>query len=67
MSLKSITGYREFESDSLHDGAESYNVSTLVAGSAEQDQFSLYDSVWATDATPEKDYCAGLRAKFGKK
>ena len=40
MSLKSITGYREFESDGLHDGAESYNTSTLVLDKAEQDQFS---------------------------
>lgn len=40
LSLKSITGYRDFESESLHDGAESYNVSTLVATEADQDQFS---------------------------
>ena len=40
MSLKSITGYREFESELLHDGAESYNVSTFISRSAEQDQFS---------------------------
>jgi iron complex outermembrane receptor protein len=40
LTLKSITGYREFESESLHDGAESYNVSTLVATDADQDQFS---------------------------
>ena len=40
MTLKSITGYREFESELLHDGAESYNVSTFISRSAEQDQFS---------------------------
>lgn len=40
LTLKSITGYRDFESESLHDGAESYNVSTLVATDADQDQIS---------------------------
>lgn len=40
LTLKSITGYREFESEALHDGVESYNVSTLVASEAEQSQFS---------------------------
>lgn len=25
-----------------------------------------FDSVWATEATPDKDYCAGLREKFKK-
>jgi uncharacterized iron-regulated protein len=25
-----------------------------------------FDSVWATEAVPDKDYCAGLRAQFGK-
>ena len=25
-----------------------------------------FDSVWATEATPDKDYCAGLREQFGK-
>jgi iron complex outermembrane receptor protein len=40
LSLKSITGYREFESDGLHDGTESYNTSTLVLDKADQDQFS---------------------------
>ncbi|MBL4740327.1 MAG: ChaN family lipoprotein [Sneathiella sp.] len=39
----------------------------VTALNSEQDQFSLYDTIWTTDATPEKDYCAGLRAKFGKK
>jgi uncharacterized iron-regulated protein len=25
-----------------------------------------FDSVWGTEATPDKDYCAGLREQFGK-
>ena len=25
-----------------------------------------FDSIWGTDATPDKDYCAGLREQFGK-
>ena len=25
-----------------------------------------FDSVWATEATPDKDYCAGLREQFGR-
>ena len=25
-----------------------------------------FDSVWATEAVPDKDYCAGLREQFGK-
>lgn len=25
-----------------------------------------FDSVWATEASPDKDYCAGLREQFGK-
>lgn len=40
LTLKSITGYREFDSESLHDGTESYNVSTLVGTEADQDQVS---------------------------
>ncbi|NRB41619.1 MAG: TonB-dependent receptor [Pseudomonadales bacterium] len=40
VSIKSISGYRTFDSDSLHDGTESYNVSTLVANIADQNQFS---------------------------
>lgn len=40
LSLKSITGYREFSGDALQDGAESFNVSTLVTNAVEQDQFS---------------------------
>jgi len=38
-----------------------------TALNSEQDQFSLYDTIWTTEATPEKDYCEGLRKKFGKK
>ncbi|MEH6402002.1 MAG: ChaN family lipoprotein [Sneathiella sp.] len=37
-----------------------------TALNSEQDQFSLYNTIWTTEATPEKDYCAGLRKKFGK-
>jgi uncharacterized iron-regulated protein len=25
-----------------------------------------FDSIWGTEATPDKDYCAGLREQFGK-
>jgi uncharacterized iron-regulated protein len=25
-----------------------------------------FDSVWGTEALPDKDYCAGLREQFGK-
>ena len=25
-----------------------------------------FDSVWATEAAPDKDHCAGLREQFGK-
>lgn len=28
--------------------------------------FNQFDSVWTTISNPEKDYCAGLRKKFGK-
>jgi iron complex outermembrane receptor protein len=40
MMLKSISGYRDFKSATLHDGAESYNVSTLVASEDDQEQYS---------------------------
>lgn len=31
-----------------------------------EDPFPLYDTLWLTSSTPEKDYCADLRKKFGK-
>lgn len=50
------------------------NQKILVVGIVEEtslasseDLFSLYNAIWTTAAIPEKDYCAGLREKFGKK
>ncbi len=60
MVLKSITGYREFESNSLHDGAESYNVSTLVAKDADQDQISQEFLLSGSNSDASIQYHVGL-------
>ncbi|MBA6411828.1 TonB-dependent receptor [Parahaliea sp. F7430] len=60
MSLKSITGYREFSGDSLQDGAESFNVSTLVTNAVEQDQFSQEFLLSGENADGSIKYHTGL-------
>jgi iron complex outermembrane recepter protein len=40
VSLKSITAYRDLHAQLLHDGAESYDLSNLIADTTRQHQFS---------------------------
>ena len=48
----------------LPAGVQVKSVRLLAGGQALPGE--SFDSVWATEAVPDKDYCAGLRAQFGK-
>lgn len=48
----------------LPAGLQVQSVRLLAGGQALPGE--SFDSIWATEAVPDKDYCAGLRAQFGK-
>jgi len=48
----------------LPAGLQVKSVRLLAGGKSLRGE--TFDSVWGTEATPEKDYCAGLRQQFGK-
>jgi uncharacterized iron-regulated protein len=48
----------------LPAGLQVKSVRLLAGGQALPGE--SFDSVWATEAAPDKDHCAGLRERFGK-
>ena len=48
----------------LPAGVQVKSVRLLAGGQALPGE--SFDSVWATEAVPDKDYCAGLREQFGR-